>query len=131
MQRDLLLLGEMIEAAERASQLTDGVTVEELQADRLRNESLLWNFTVLGEAAEARGVGRRSKPFRRVRGNLRAPQGRRMMRRAAGGSSRPGLPRSPHGREWARDRAGLLQPAAGRTTVTSVAAKSSPVHSTG
>ena len=51
MQRDLLLLGEMIEAAERASQLVDGVTVDELQADRLRKESLLWNFTVLGEAA--------------------------------------------------------------------------------
>src|ERR1700758_3816466 len=51
MQRDLLLLGEMIEAAERAIQLTDGVTVNELQADRLRKESLLWNFTVLGEAA--------------------------------------------------------------------------------
>jgi uncharacterized protein with HEPN domain len=41
----------MIEAAERAIQLTDGVTVNELQADRLRKESLLWNFTVLGEAA--------------------------------------------------------------------------------
>jgi uncharacterized protein with HEPN domain len=51
MQRDLLLLGEMIEVAERATQLTDGVTVDELQADRLRKESLLWNFTVLGEAA--------------------------------------------------------------------------------
>jgi uncharacterized protein with HEPN domain len=51
MQRDLLLLGEMIEAAERAIQLTDGVTVNELQADRLRKESLLWNFTVPGEAA--------------------------------------------------------------------------------
>jgi len=51
MQRELLLLGEMIEAAERAVQLTDGVTVDELQADRLRKESLLWNFTVLGEAA--------------------------------------------------------------------------------
>lgn len=51
MQRDLLLLGEMIEAAERASQLASHVTLEELQADRLRTESLLWNFTVLGEAA--------------------------------------------------------------------------------
>ena len=51
MQRDQLLLGEMIEAADRAHQLTDGISVEELQADRLRAESLLWNFTVLGEAA--------------------------------------------------------------------------------
>ena len=41
----------MIGAAERAHQLADGLTVEELQADRLRSESLLWNFTVLGEAA--------------------------------------------------------------------------------
>lgn len=51
MQRDLLLLSEMIEAAERAHQLTDGFTAENLQADRLRSESLLWNFTVLGEVA--------------------------------------------------------------------------------
>jgi uncharacterized protein with HEPN domain len=51
MQRDLLLLGEMIEAADRARQLADGVTAEQLQDDRLRSESLLWNFTVLGEAA--------------------------------------------------------------------------------
>jgi uncharacterized protein with HEPN domain len=51
MQRDLLLLGEMIAAAGRASELAGGVSVGELQADRLRSESLLWNFTVLGEAA--------------------------------------------------------------------------------
>src|SRR5712692_1590095 len=51
MQRDLLLLGEMIHAAERAHQLTSGLSLEDLQADRLRSESLLWNFTVLGEAA--------------------------------------------------------------------------------
>jgi uncharacterized protein with HEPN domain len=51
MRRDELLLGEMIEAASRAHQLTDGITVEQLRADRLRAESLLWNFTVLGEAA--------------------------------------------------------------------------------
>jgi len=29
MQRDFLLLGELIEAAERAQELVDGVTVEE------------------------------------------------------------------------------------------------------
>ncbi len=50
MRRDQLLLGEMIEAADRAHQLTGGVSAKELQADRLRAESLLWNFTVLGEA---------------------------------------------------------------------------------
>jgi len=51
MRRDLLLLAEMIEAAERAHQLADGLTLSELQDDRMRTESLLWNFTVLGEAA--------------------------------------------------------------------------------
>jgi uncharacterized protein with HEPN domain len=43
-------IGEMIEAAERATALTGGVTAEELRDDRLRSESLLWNFIVLGEA---------------------------------------------------------------------------------
>lgn len=38
MRRDLLLLGEMIEAAERASQLVAGVSAEELRAGRLRGE---------------------------------------------------------------------------------------------
>ena len=51
MRRDLLFLGEMIDAAERASDMASGITVEALQADRMRTESLLWNFTVLGEAA--------------------------------------------------------------------------------
>ena len=51
MRRDQLLLGEMIQAAERAHQLSEGITLEQLQADQLRTESLLWNFTVLGEAA--------------------------------------------------------------------------------
>ncbi len=41
MRRDALLLGEMIDAADRAHQLTDGITMEQLQADRLRTESLL------------------------------------------------------------------------------------------
>ena len=51
MQRDILLLAEMIDAAEQAQQLTDGVTVSELATDRQRRDALLWNFTVLGEAA--------------------------------------------------------------------------------
>jgi uncharacterized protein with HEPN domain len=51
MQRDLLLLTEMIAAAEQAQQLADGITVSELEADRQRRDALLWNFTVLGEAA--------------------------------------------------------------------------------
>jgi uncharacterized protein with HEPN domain len=53
MQRDVLLLTEMIEAAGQA-QLTDGVTAGDLDADRQRRDALLWNFTVLGEAAGQR-----------------------------------------------------------------------------
>jgi hypothetical protein len=51
MRRDLLLLAEMIDAAEQAQHLVDGVTVGELEADRQRRDALLWNFTVLGEAS--------------------------------------------------------------------------------
>ncbi|WP_239346039.1 DUF86 domain-containing protein [Frankia sp. Cj5] len=51
MRRDVLLLGEMIEAADQARKLTDGITTGGLEADRQRRDALLWNFTVLGEAA--------------------------------------------------------------------------------
>nr|WP_242605645.1 HepT-like ribonuclease domain-containing protein [Frankia sp. Cppng1_Ct_nod] len=51
MRRDILLLTEMIEAAEQAQELTDGVTPSDLETDRQRRDALLWNFTVLGEAA--------------------------------------------------------------------------------
>jgi uncharacterized protein with HEPN domain len=51
MQRDILLLTEMIDAAEQAQQLAAGVTVSQLETDRQRRDALLWNFTVLGEAA--------------------------------------------------------------------------------
>ena len=51
MQRDVLLLTEMIDAAEQAQQLAVGVTISQLEADRQRRDALLWNFTVLGEAA--------------------------------------------------------------------------------
>ena len=51
MRRDLLLLTEMVEAAEQAQALVTGISVEELGADRQRRDALLWNFTVLGEAA--------------------------------------------------------------------------------
>ena len=51
MQRDILLLTEMIDAAEQAQQLTAGSTVSQLETDRQRRDALLWNFTVLGEAA--------------------------------------------------------------------------------
>jgi len=51
MQRDILLLTEMIDAAEQAWQLTADTTVSQLETDRQRRDALLWNFTVLGEAA--------------------------------------------------------------------------------
>ena len=51
MQRDILLLTEMIDAAEQAHQLTAGITIGQLDTDRQRRDALLWNFTVLGEAA--------------------------------------------------------------------------------
>ncbi|MEX5713370.1 HepT-like ribonuclease domain-containing protein [Parafrankia sp. FMc6] len=51
MRRDVILLGEMIEAADQVQKLTDGITISGLEADRQRRDALLWNFTVLGEAA--------------------------------------------------------------------------------
>jgi uncharacterized protein with HEPN domain len=52
MQRDVLLLGEMIDAAEQIRVLTNDLPeVADLETDRLRRDALLWNFTVLGEAA--------------------------------------------------------------------------------
>jgi uncharacterized protein with HEPN domain len=51
MQRDVLLLTEMIDSAEQAQQLTAHITVSQLEADRQRRDALLWNFTVIGEAA--------------------------------------------------------------------------------
>lgn len=50
-RRELLLLGEMIDAAEQAQLLAAGIDVEAIEADRQRRDALLWNFTVLGEAA--------------------------------------------------------------------------------
>lgn len=48
-----MLLTEMIDAATQARDLVGDLTVDELRADRQRREALLWNFTVLGEAATA------------------------------------------------------------------------------
>lgn len=51
MRRELLLVAEMVEAAEQAMALVAHTDVESLTEDRQRREALLWNFTVLGEAA--------------------------------------------------------------------------------
>ncbi|MFZ0161016.1 MAG: HepT-like ribonuclease domain-containing protein [Kineosporiaceae bacterium] len=51
MQRELLLLEELAEAAEQAHRLVAGVSLQALVEDRVLRDALLWNFTVLGEAA--------------------------------------------------------------------------------
>ena len=51
MRRELLLIGETIGAGEEACSLVNGVDLAALNADRQRRDALLWNFTVLGEAA--------------------------------------------------------------------------------
>ena len=51
MRREVLLVAEIIDAAERIVALTSGYTVASLDRDRDRREALLWSFTVLGEAS--------------------------------------------------------------------------------
>ncbi len=41
----------IIPGVEQARQLTAGITIGQLETDRQRRDALLWNFTVLGEAA--------------------------------------------------------------------------------
>lgn len=47
MPRDVLLLEEMIEAADQAVALVHGVDVAGVAADRMWRAALLWNFAVL------------------------------------------------------------------------------------
>ena len=54
MRRDVLLLEQMIEAADQAVALVEGVAIQDLAADRIRRDALLWNFTVLREASSQR-----------------------------------------------------------------------------
>lgn len=51
MRREILLIGEMIDAAEQAQRLIMGIDVDALAEDRQRRDALLWNYTVMGEAA--------------------------------------------------------------------------------
>lgn len=51
MQRDRVLVDEMIEPAERIVELIGDASSEQVAANRDRREAVLWNFTVLGEAA--------------------------------------------------------------------------------
>ena len=50
MQRDRLLLTEIIDAAERIIDLVAARSPEDFDVDRDRRDALLWNYTVLGEA---------------------------------------------------------------------------------
>lgn len=51
MRRDLVLISEMIDAAEQARKLVVETSVGDLRSDRVRRDARLWNITVLGEAA--------------------------------------------------------------------------------
>ena len=51
MRRDLLLLTEIVEALERITGLAEGRSSDDFESDRDRRDALLWNYTVLGEAA--------------------------------------------------------------------------------
>ena len=51
MRRDILFLREMVSAGTRVVDLVHEIASEELQSDKGRLESVLWNFTVLGEAS--------------------------------------------------------------------------------
>ncbi len=53
MRREVVLIGEMIDAAEQARSLVDGLDLAVLNGDRQRRDALLWNFTVLGEAGRS------------------------------------------------------------------------------
>ncbi len=50
MRRDALLLAEIVNAVERILELAAGVSAAEIEVAPDRRDSLLWNFTVLGEA---------------------------------------------------------------------------------
>jgi uncharacterized protein with HEPN domain len=51
MQRDRLLLTEIVDAGERIIELSAGRDVADVEANRDVRDALLWNYTVLGEAA--------------------------------------------------------------------------------
>ena len=51
LQHERRRLGEMIDSAVEAQRLVAGQDVEAIADDRQRRDALLWNFTVLGEAA--------------------------------------------------------------------------------
>lgn len=50
---DLLYLREMLQSTSRAREIVSGLSLREIVNDSLRRDALLWNFTVLGEAASS------------------------------------------------------------------------------
>ncbi|MCU0269825.1 MAG: DUF86 domain-containing protein [Acidimicrobiales bacterium] len=60
MRRDALLIAEILDAAQRILELTEGATTQDFDADRNRRDALLWSFTVLGEASSQLGDDLRS-----------------------------------------------------------------------
>lgn len=57
MRRDAVLLAEIVNAVERILNLTAAMSPTELEAVPDRRDSLLWNFTVLGEAVSQLSAG--------------------------------------------------------------------------
>ena len=51
MRRDRLLIDEMIDAAQRIVDLVGDLSADDIAINRERRDAILWNFTVLGEAA--------------------------------------------------------------------------------
>lgn len=51
MRREVLLVGEMVDVVQQILQLTNGRAEDDFDRDRVLRDALLWNFTVLGEAA--------------------------------------------------------------------------------
>jgi len=55
MQRDRILVSEMIDAATKLNDLLGLRDAEALASDEMRCDAVLWNFAVLGEAASQVG----------------------------------------------------------------------------
>lgn len=71
-QPDRLFLVAMIDACSRILTLVNGRSAQDIEDDPMRREALLWNFTVLGEAASQVGDGTKAAhtdvPWRRMAG---------------------------------------------------------------
>lgn len=72
MRPDLLFVAEMIDAASRIAALTSGLDAAGVERDATVRDALLWNFTVLGEAANQVSQETRAQhpevPWRRAAG---------------------------------------------------------------